>query len=43
MITSGAFDPRPLLTRTVRIGGAPKAVDDLAGGRDVKVLVEGRS
>jgi 2-desacetyl-2-hydroxyethyl bacteriochlorophyllide A dehydrogenase len=42
MITSGAFDPRPLLTRTVTIGEAAKAVDDLASGRDVKVLVEGR-
>ncbi len=42
MITSGAFDPRPLLTRTVPISEAAKAVDDLASGRDVKVLVEGR-
>jgi threonine dehydrogenase-like Zn-dependent dehydrogenase len=42
MITSGAFDPRPLLTRIVAIDEAPKAIEDLAGGRDVKVLVKGR-
>jgi 2-desacetyl-2-hydroxyethyl bacteriochlorophyllide A dehydrogenase len=42
MITTGAFDPRPLLTRTVTISEAAQAIDDLAGGRDVKVLVKGR-
>lgn len=42
MITTGAFDPRPLLTRTVSVDEAPQAIDDLASGRDVKVLVEGR-
>jgi 2-desacetyl-2-hydroxyethyl bacteriochlorophyllide A dehydrogenase len=42
MITSGAFDPRPLLTRVVSIDEAPQAIDDLASGRDVKVLVKGR-
>ncbi len=43
MITSGAFDPGPLLTRTVTVDEAPQAIDDLAGGRDVKVLVRGRA
>jgi (R,R)-butanediol dehydrogenase / meso-butanediol dehydrogenase / diacetyl reductase len=42
MITSAAFDPRPLLTRTVPVDEAPRAIEDLAGGRDVKVLVRGR-
>jgi (R,R)-butanediol dehydrogenase/meso-butanediol dehydrogenase/diacetyl reductase len=42
MITEGAFDPRPLLTRTVPVDEAPQAIEDLAGGRDVKVLVKGR-
>lgn len=42
MITSGAFDPRPLLTRTVTVDEAPQAIADLASGRDVKVLVKGR-
>jgi (R,R)-butanediol dehydrogenase/meso-butanediol dehydrogenase/diacetyl reductase len=42
MITSGAFDPRPLLTSIVSIDEAPRAIDDLASGRDVKVLVKGR-
>jgi 2-desacetyl-2-hydroxyethyl bacteriochlorophyllide A dehydrogenase len=42
MITSGAFDPRPLLTRVVGIDDAPQAIDDLSSGRDVKVLVKGR-
>jgi (R,R)-butanediol dehydrogenase/meso-butanediol dehydrogenase/diacetyl reductase len=42
MITSGAFDPRPLLTRTVTLDEAPQAIEDLASGRDVKVLVKGR-
>ncbi|HYY11044.1 MAG TPA: alcohol dehydrogenase catalytic domain-containing protein [Kineosporiaceae bacterium] len=43
MITSGAFDPRPLLTRTVTVDEAPAAIDALASGRDVKVLVQGRA
>jgi 2-desacetyl-2-hydroxyethyl bacteriochlorophyllide A dehydrogenase len=43
MITSGAFDPRPLLTRIVDIDEAPRAIEDLASGRDVKVLVRGRA
>ena len=42
MITSGAFDPRPLLTRIVPLDEAPQAIDDLASGREVKVLVKGR-
>ncbi len=42
MITTGAFDPRPLLTRTVTVDEAPQAIQDLVGGRDVKVLVKGR-
>jgi (R,R)-butanediol dehydrogenase/meso-butanediol dehydrogenase/diacetyl reductase len=42
MITTGAFDPRPLLTRTVPVDEAPQAIEDLVGGRDVKVLVRGR-
>jgi 2-desacetyl-2-hydroxyethyl bacteriochlorophyllide A dehydrogenase len=42
MITSGAFDPRPLLTRVVPVDEAPQAIEDLASGRDVKVLVKGR-
>jgi (R,R)-butanediol dehydrogenase / meso-butanediol dehydrogenase / diacetyl reductase len=42
MITSGAFDPRPLLTRVVTVDEAPQAIDDLVSGRDVKVLVKGR-
>lgn len=42
MITSGAFDPRPLLTRVVTVDEAPQAIGDLASGRDVKVLVKGR-
>jgi 2-desacetyl-2-hydroxyethyl bacteriochlorophyllide A dehydrogenase len=42
MITSTAFDPRPLLTRTVPVDEAPQAIEDLADGRDVKVLVKGR-
>jgi 2-desacetyl-2-hydroxyethyl bacteriochlorophyllide A dehydrogenase len=43
MITSGAFDPRPLLTRVVSLDEAPQVIDDLASGREVKVLVKGRS
>ena len=43
MIVGGTFDPRPLLTRTVGIDEAPQAIADLASGRDVKVLVRGRS
>ena len=42
MVTTGAFDPRPLLTRTVAVDEAPQAIEDLAGGRDVKVLVRGQ-
>jgi (R,R)-butanediol dehydrogenase/meso-butanediol dehydrogenase/diacetyl reductase len=42
MITTGAFDPRPLLTRTVAIDEAPRAIEDLTAGSDVKVLVRGR-
>jgi (R,R)-butanediol dehydrogenase/meso-butanediol dehydrogenase/diacetyl reductase len=42
MITSGAFDPRPLLTRVVTVDEAPQAIENLASGRDVKVLVKGR-
>jgi threonine dehydrogenase-like Zn-dependent dehydrogenase len=41
-ITTGAFDPKPLLTRTVTVDEAPQAIQDLVGGRDVKVLVKGR-
>jgi (R,R)-butanediol dehydrogenase / meso-butanediol dehydrogenase / diacetyl reductase len=41
MIVSGAFDPAPLLTRTVGIEEAPDAVADLTTGREVKVLVRG--
>jgi (R,R)-butanediol dehydrogenase / meso-butanediol dehydrogenase / diacetyl reductase len=42
MITSGAFDPRPLLTSVVSIDDAPQAIEGLTSGRDVKVLVKGR-
>jgi threonine dehydrogenase-like Zn-dependent dehydrogenase len=42
MIVTKAFDPAPLLTRTVTIDEAPDAVAGLASGRDVKVLVRGR-
>ena len=41
MITSGTFDPRPLLTRIVDVDDAPAAIAGLTSGRDVKVLVRG--
>jgi (R,R)-butanediol dehydrogenase/meso-butanediol dehydrogenase/diacetyl reductase len=42
MIATGAFDPAPLLTRTVGLDEAPAAIADLPSGDDVKVLVRGR-
>ena len=41
MIATGAFDPAPLLTRTVGFDDAPAAIAGLASGHDVKVLVRG--
>jgi (R,R)-butanediol dehydrogenase/meso-butanediol dehydrogenase/diacetyl reductase len=43
MIVNGAFDPAPLLTRIVDVDEAPEAIQGLTSGRDVKVLVRGRS
>jgi (R,R)-butanediol dehydrogenase / meso-butanediol dehydrogenase / diacetyl reductase len=41
MVADGRFDPGPLITRTVPLADAASAVDDLRGGREVKVLLEG--
>lgn len=42
LVADGRFDPEPLITSTVALAEAPKALEKLRSGDELKVLIDGR-